>query len=74
MNPQAIVITVSALLLAWYVAAHLYNRRRGRQLRRWLEAGLAELGGEIEVGWIGSPASGARFNVRRADPDRKSVV
>jgi len=68
MNPQAIVITVSALLLAWYVAAHLYNRRRGYQLRRWLEGLLAELGGEIEAGWIGSPASGARLNVRRAEP------
>jgi hypothetical protein len=68
MNPQAIVIAVSAVLIAWYIAAHLYNRRRGRQLRRWLEGRLAELGGDIEADWIGSPASGARFNVRRADP------
>jgi hypothetical protein len=68
MNPQAIVIAVSALLVAWYVAAHLYNRRRGRRLRQWLEGQLAELGGEREAGWIGSPASGARFNVSRTDP------
>lgn len=68
MNPQAIVIAISALLIAWYIAAHLYNRRRGHQLRRWLEGRLAELGGEREVGWIGSPASGARLKVRRADP------
>jgi hypothetical protein len=68
MNPQTIVIAVSALLLAWYIAAHLYNRRRGRRLRRWVEARLTALGGEREAGWIGSPASGARFNVRRADP------
>jgi hypothetical protein len=68
MNLQAIVIAISGLLLAWYIAAHLYNRRRGRELRRWLEARLTELGGEREAGWIGSPASGARFSVRGADP------
>lgn len=33
MNPQVIVIAVSALLLARYIAAHLYNRCHGRRLR-----------------------------------------
>lgn len=69
MTPGTIaIIVVSVLLAGWYVAAHVYNRRRGLRLRRWLESGLDALGGEREAGWIGSPASGARFNVRRADP------
>jgi len=62
------VIAVSVLLVVWYVAGHVYNRRRGRRLRRWLEAGVDVLGGETEAGWIGSPASGMRINVRRAKP------
>jgi hypothetical protein len=60
------VIAVSALLAAWYAAGHVYNRGRGLRFRRWLEAGLSALEGEREAGWIGSPASGARINVRRA--------
>lgn len=62
------IIAVSVLLVAWYVAGHLYNRRRGLRIRSWLEAGLGALDGEVEAGWIGSPASGARVNVRRAKP------
>jgi hypothetical protein len=33
-----------------------------------LASGLDALGGEREEGWIGSPATGARINVRRAEP------
>jgi hypothetical protein len=62
------IIAVSVLLGAWYVVGHIHNRRRGLRLRRWLEDGLGFLEGEIEAGWIGSPASGARINVRRAKP------
>ena len=69
MDPGTIlVIGLSALLALWYGGGHLYNRRRGQRLFRWLEMGLDSLGGERESGWIGSPASGARINVRRAAP------
>jgi hypothetical protein len=64
----AVVIGVCAFLALWYGAGHLYNRRRGQRLFRWLEAGLGALGGEIEAGWIGSSAAGARFNVVHAAP------
>ncbi|MGD2105671.1 MAG: hypothetical protein PVJ55_11225 [Anaerolineae bacterium] len=63
-----VVIAVSVLLAAWYGGGWLYNCRRGRSLRTWLEAGLSVLDGESEVGWIGSSASGARIIVRRARP------
>ncbi|MGD2176739.1 MAG: hypothetical protein PVG71_02845 [Anaerolineae bacterium] len=62
------VIGLSAFLVAWYIAGRLYNRRRGQRVRRWLLAGLDVLGGEREEGWIGSPATGARINVTRAEP------
>jgi hypothetical protein len=64
----AVVIGVCAFLALWYGAGHLYNRRRGQRLFRWLEAGLSALGGEVESGWIGSPANGARVNVTHAAP------
>jgi hypothetical protein len=64
----AAVIGLCVFLALWYGAGYLYNRRRGQRLFRWLMAGLDVLGGEREAGWIGSPASGARVNVVRADP------
>jgi hypothetical protein len=68
MNPGIVaVIALCALMVLWYGAGYLSNRRRGQRLFRWLEKGLDVLGGENESGWIG-PASGARFNVLGAAP------
>ena len=36
------IVALSALLVVWYVAGHLYNRQHGRRMRRWLGAGLDE--------------------------------
>ncbi|MGD2143010.1 MAG: hypothetical protein PVF54_00885 [Anaerolineae bacterium] len=67
MSPGTLaIVAVSVLLAAWYAAAHIYNRRRGRRLRSWLEDGLDALDGERTSGWIGSPAAGARINITRA--------
>lgn len=67
MEPDvATVVGLCVFLLLWYGGGHLYNRRRGRRLFRWLEEGLDVLGGERESGWIGSPASGARINITHA--------
>jgi hypothetical protein len=69
MDPGTVaVIGLSALLALWYGGGHLYNRRHGQRLFHWLETGLDVLGGETETGWIGSPASGARINIRHAAP------
>jgi hypothetical protein len=69
MDPGVVaVIGLCVLLALWYGGGHLYNRRRGQSLFRWLETGLDVLGGEREAGWIGSPASGARINVIHAAP------
>ncbi len=69
MEPGVIaIIGLCVFLVLWYGGGHLYNRRRGQRLFRWLETGLDVLGGETESGWIGSPASGARVNVTRAAP------
>jgi len=62
------VVALSTFLVVWYAAGHVYNRRRGRRLFRWVEDGLTALGREWEGGWIGSPAAGARINLRRANP------
>jgi len=69
MEPGVIAIVGLCVFLAlWYAGGYLYNHRRGQRLFRWLEMGLDVLGGEREVGWIGSPASGARINVIHAAP------
>jgi hypothetical protein len=69
MDPAIVaVIGLCVFLALWYGGGHLYNRRRGRRIFRWLEAGLDVLGGEREAGWLGSPATGARINVTRATP------
>ena len=69
MDPAVVaVIGLCVLLVLWYGGAHLFNRRRGQRLFRWLEAGLDVLGSEREAGWLGSAASGARINVVHASP------
>jgi len=66
------VIGLCAFLVLWYGVGHVYNRRRGRRLFRQLRVGLDVLGGEVEAGWIGSPAQGARINViHAASPFRR---
>jgi hypothetical protein len=62
------VIGFCVLLVLWYVVGHLVNRRRGQALFHWLESGLDVLGGKREAGWLGTPASGARFTVIHAAP------
>lgn len=69
MDPGAVAVTALSLLLGlWYGAGYLYNRRRGELLFHWLQRGVEALGGEIEAGWLGSPAAGVRLNVRQAQP------
>lgn len=69
MNPGTIiVIALSVFLFLWYIGGHLYNRRRGRYLLRWLEEGLDVVGEERQWGWLGSPASGARILIQQAYP------
>lgn len=63
-----IVITLSVFLLLWYAGGHLYNRRQGQRLFRWLREGLDVLGEDHQWGWLGSPASGARILIHRAYP------
>jgi hypothetical protein len=62
------VIGLCTFLALWYGVGHLVNRRRGQRLFRWLQRGIDVLGGKVETGWIGSPASGARINVLHAAP------
>ncbi len=69
MEPGTIVVIIlSAFLGVWYAGGYLYNRRQGERLFYWLEAGLETLGGEHQVGWLGSPGTGARVNVLHAAP------
>lgn len=68
-----IVIALSVFLLLWYIGGHLYNRRQGQRLFRWLADGLNTLGEEHQWGWLGSPASGARILITQAHPPFRRI-
>lgn len=64
---QQIVIGISIVLATWFVLASQYNRRRGVNTYRWLQAGLAPLGKITEARWIGTSGSGARLVIANAE-------
>jgi hypothetical protein len=65
---QRILIGLIVFLAVWYVVASFFNRRRGITVFHWLRNGLDRLGGETAARWIGSSGSGARIQVRKAEP------
>lgn len=67
------VIALSVFLFLWYIGGHLYNRRHGRRLFRWLEGGLKVLGEEYRWRWLGSSASGARILIPQAHPPFRRI-
>jgi hypothetical protein len=67
-KPETIVAGFGIFLALWYLAASIYNRRRGIAVYRWLHSGLEDLGGEVSGRWIGSSGSGAELHVFGANP------
>lgn len=73
LTPENIVFGLGIFLVLWYLFASIFNRRRGVAVFRWLQSGLAGLGGETAAKWIGSSGSGAQIQVRKADPPFKDL-
>ena len=67
-STRTLLIGLVLVLALWYLGASIFNRRRGLAVFHWLRNGLNRLGGEIASSWIGSSGSGARIQVRKADP------
>ena len=65
---QQIVIGLIILMGLWYLVGTWYNRRRGIRTLTWLRDGLQSLGGQLEMSWLGSAASGARAVVNKTQP------
>lgn len=68
LTEQQIIIGLVILMAVWYVVGTWYNRRRGIRTLTWLRDGLRSLGGQLEMAWIGSAASGARAVINKAQP------
>lgn len=72
---QTIAVYLGILLILWYGAASIYNRRLGIRTYRWLQPGVSTLGKITEAKWIGSSGSGARIGVAQAKhPFRQAEV
>ena len=54
------VVITAALLLVWYLGFTQYNRRKGIQALRWVEAACTGSGRVIESHWV----SGSRLRAR----------
>jgi hypothetical protein len=65
---EQVILFVCLILIVWYVIGLIYNRRRGIHTLNWLKEGLPILGGEVNMGWIGSANSGARIGVQDTTP------
>lgn len=63
---QIAVIALSIVLAGWFVGGTWYNRRRTRQVWRWLEPGLDAFGGRVGQVWMSSSGSGLRVAVDNA--------
>jgi hypothetical protein len=51
-----LVGVAAVAVVAWFAAGTIWNVRLGRELMRWMQGGLAVLGGRTTVRWLGSTA------------------
>ncbi len=71
---QQIIIAAGVFLAGWYGVFFVLNRRRGIATYYWLREGVEAKIGEItNAGWIGSSASGAHFEVGKAEVPFKQL-
>lgn len=49
-----IVMVAAVAVVGWFAAGSVWNVRRGRQLMRWMQAGLPLLGERTTVRWLGT--------------------
>jgi hypothetical protein len=62
----AAVTALALVLLAWFAGGTIWNVRKGRELMRWMQAGLPLLGERTTVRWLGSTA--VEMAIRKARP------
>jgi hypothetical protein len=65
---QIIVLGLCLLLAVWFLLGIWYNRRRAREIVRWLEGGREVLGGRVGKVWIGVTGSGLRVPIDNPSP------
>jgi len=61
-------------VVAWFAAGTIWNVRAGRELLRWMQAGLPLLGERTTVRWLGSTAVELVINQGKAQFAKVTVV
>ncbi|MCA2997287.1 MAG: hypothetical protein ING75_01670 [Rhodocyclaceae bacterium] len=45
---------IAVIIVAWFAAGTIWNVHKGREVMRWLQQGLPQLGARTTVRWLGS--------------------
>ncbi len=53
---SVLVGVIAVAVVAWFAAGTIWNVRKGSELMRWMQGGLAALGERTTVRWLGSTA------------------
>jgi hypothetical protein len=65
---------LAVAVVAWFAAGTIWNIRAGRELLRWMQAGLPLLGERTTVRWLGSTAVELVINQGKAQFAKATVV
>jgi hypothetical protein len=65
---------LAVAVVAWFAAGTIWNVRTGRELLRWMHAGLPLLGERTTVRWLGSTAVELVINQGKAQFAKATVV
>jgi len=65
---------LAVAVVAWFAAGTIWNIRAGRELLRWMQAGLPLLGERTTVRWLGSTAVELVINQGKSQFAKATVV
>lgn len=54
MNPQYILVVAVVVVMGWFAFGVLYNLRRGDNVLKWMQPGLAKIGTRTTFRWLGT--------------------
>ncbi len=54
MNPQYILVVAVVVVMGWFAIGMIFNLRRGENLLKWMQPGLARIGARTTFRWLGT--------------------
>ena len=71
MNTQSILVIAVIIVIGWFAIGLLFNLRRGDNLLKWMQPGLARIGARTTFRWLGT--SVAELGIRQAKNPFRSL-